>query len=43
MYISLIKAKLDNCCRFLYPVALQGLETKIEDLKTKDDNKNAGQ
>lgn len=43
MYMSLIKAELKNCRRFLHAVALKNLETKIEDLKTKDGNRDAGQ
>lgn len=43
MYMPLIEAELDNCRRSLHPVILKSLETKIEDLKTKDGNRDAGQ
>ncbi len=43
MYMPLIEAELKNCRRFLHAVALKNLETKIEDLKTKDGNRDAGQ
>lgn len=43
MYMPLIEAELDDCRRSLHPVILKSLETKIEDLKTKDGNRDAGQ
>lgn len=39
--MPLIKAKLDNYCCFFYSVILKGLETKIKNLKTKDNNSDA--
>lgn len=43
MYMPLIEAEMKNCRRFLHAVALKNLETKVEDLKTKDGNRDAGQ
>ena len=42
IYMPLIEAELKICGRFLHAVALKNLETKIEDLKTKDGNRDAG-
>lgn len=40
--MPLIKVELHNYCCFFYPVTLKGLETKIKNLKIKDNNRDAG-
>jgi hypothetical protein len=43
MYMPLIEAELENCRRFLHRVAFKNVDTKIEDLKSKYGNRDAGQ